>query len=90
MAKGETIRERIERAPPQYSQRANALIKEWNAGNLIPRDEHEAAIAAAERKGMEEALRVETHRSTSDPIEAIRVRLNRLAAIRADMEANDG
>ena len=48
----ETIRERIE-VPPDGTTDEEALADEWEAGNLIPRDVHEAGIAAAKREGME-------------------------------------
>ena len=53
----ETIRERIE-IPPDGTTDEEALEIEWEAGNLIPRDVHEAGIAAARLMGMAWALEI--------------------------------
>ena len=52
----ETIRSRIEAASKEHGSDIGwALIEQWKANNLIPRDEHEAVVTTARREGMEQA-----------------------------------
>ena len=59
-----SIRERIEAAEMTEwlnvgNPRLALMDILWRAGNLIPGDEHEAAIEAAERKGMDRAAQAQ-------------------------------
>ena len=56
----ETAREQIKKDEARYEEimpgrHPSRMQQAWIAGDLIPRDEHDAAIAAAERRGMERA-----------------------------------
>ena len=76
----ETIRERIHSGPRTELQLSVvAVVVAYERGNLIPRDEHETAIAAAERRGMERAAVICDEMVNHDAWDCA-------AAIRADLE----
>ena len=79
----ETIRERANELSGNYQWLR--VVELWDAGNLIPADEADARVAAAERKGMEMALKI-----AEDYENACNCDGACASSIRADMEADDG
>ena len=78
-----TIRERIESYDPEDAGLALCIHRACIDGQLMPTDEADAAIAAAERKGMERAARICDRRSVMVEARGCAI------AIRAAMEDED-
>jgi len=82
-----TIRARIENRP--IGDPPPDLWPLFVEGNLIPRDEHDAAIAAARRKGAEDAIdTIRNSHRLSGPVCEVLVKAIR--ADQADMGGDDG
>ena len=88
-----TIRERIENT--KYNDWLNvgnprlALMDIlWRAGNLIPADEVDARVAAAEHMGMERAAQLLVQKADKELVGTVHYSAlqDHAAAIRADME----